>query len=96
MRENVRFEVGGLSKLFIASVEGADVGPVAGVNAHVCAEVKVQREAFPTALKRTLKGFFSGVHQLMALEFGALHEGLPALCAHMNPRAVSVKVFPHG
>lgn len=54
MCQNVRFEVGGLSKLFIASVKRANVGSVPSVNADVRPEVKVQREAFPAALKSAL------------------------------------------
>ena len=42
-----------------------------------------------------LKGFLSGVDELVALELGALDEGLPALGAHVHPRAVRVKVLPH-
>ena len=55
MCEDVGFEVGGLSKLFVAAVKRADVRPVTSVNAHVRAQVKVQREALPTAFKRTLQ-----------------------------------------
>lgn len=54
--EDVRLEVGGLSELLVAAVEGADVGPVAGVDPHVRAQVKVQREAFPAAFEGTLEG----------------------------------------
>lgn len=54
--QNVWFEVGGLSKLFIAAVERANVGPVPGVNSDVRPEVKVQRETLPAALERTLDG----------------------------------------
>lgn len=51
----MRLEVGGLRKLLVAAVEGADVGPVAGVDPHVRAQVKVQREAFPAAFEGTLE-----------------------------------------
>lgn len=54
--QNVWFEVGGLSELFIAAVERANVGPVPGVNSDVCPEIKVQRETLPAALERTLDG----------------------------------------
>lgn len=36
------FQVGGLGKLLVATVEGANVRPVAGVNPHVGAKVEVQ------------------------------------------------------
>lgn len=55
MCEDVRLEVGGLSELLVAAVEGADVGPVAGVDPHVRAQVKVQREAFTAAFEGTLE-----------------------------------------
>lgn len=55
MCEDVGLEVGGLGELLVAAVEGADVGPVAGVDAHVRAQVKVQREAFPAAFKGALQ-----------------------------------------
>lgn len=53
--EDVRLEVGGLRELLVAAVEGADVGPVAGVDPHVRAQVKVQGEALPAALEGTLE-----------------------------------------
>lgn len=53
--EDVRLEVGGLRKLLVAAVERADVGPVAGVDPHVRAQVEVQREAFSTAFEGTLE-----------------------------------------
>ena len=42
-----------------------------------------------------LKWFFSGVYELVALELGALDEGLPALGANVHPGAVRVQVLPH-
>ena len=39
--EDVRFEVGGLCKLFIASVEWTDVRPVSCMDTDMCPEVKV-------------------------------------------------------
>lgn len=53
--QDVRLEVGGLSELLIAAVERADVGPVSGVDAHVRAQVEVQRKPFPTAFKGALR-----------------------------------------
>lgn len=91
----MRLEVGGLSELFVAAVEGADVGPVAGVNAHVRAQVKVQGEALAAAFERALEGFLSRVHQLMPLQFGTLHEGFATLGAHVHARPVRVQVLPH-
>ena len=35
------------------------------------------------------------MYELVALELGALDEGLPALGAHVDPRAVRVQVLPH-
>ena len=53
--EDVRLEVRRLGKLLVAAVEGTDVWPVSSVNAHVCAQVKVQGEPLSTALKRALR-----------------------------------------
>lgn len=44
-----------MRELLIAAVKGADVGPVSSVDPHVCAQVEVQREPFPAALKGTLE-----------------------------------------
>ena len=55
MCEDVRLEVCRLGKLLVAAVEGTDVRPVSSVNAHVCAQVKVQGEPLSTALKRALR-----------------------------------------
>ena len=56
MREDVGLEVGGLCELLVAAVEGADVGPVARVDAHVRPQVEVQRETLPAALEGALQG----------------------------------------
>jgi len=95
MSENMRFEVCRLGELFIASVEGADVGPVTGVDPDVGPKVEVEREPLAAALEGALEGFLAGVHQLVALELGALHEGLAALGAHVDARPVGVEVLPH-
>ena len=42
-----------------------------------------------------LKGFLSGVDELVALELGALDKGLAALGAHVHPGPVRVEVLPH-
>lgn len=55
MCEDVRLQVGGLRKLFVAAVKGAHVRAVSSVNTHMCAQVKVQREALATALERALE-----------------------------------------
>jgi len=52
--EDVRLEVGRLGELLIAAVERADVGPVAGVDPNVRAQVEVQREALPAAFEGAL------------------------------------------
>ena len=39
--EDVRFQVSGLGKLFIATIEGTDVWSVPCVDADVCPEVEV-------------------------------------------------------
>ena len=36
------------------------------------------------------------MYQLVPFEFGAFNERLPALCADVYSRPVSVEVFPHG
>lgn len=50
----MRLQIGRLSKLFIAAVERTDIRAVSGVNSYMRAEVKVQGEAFPAALKSAL------------------------------------------
>ena len=40
--EDVRLEVGRLSKLLVAAVERTDVGSVSSVNSNVSAQVEVQ------------------------------------------------------
>ena len=55
VREDVGLEVGGLRELLVAAVEGADVGTVASVDAHVRPQVEVQREPLPASLERALK-----------------------------------------
>ena len=42
-----------------------------------------------------LKWFLAGVHELVALQLGALDEGLAALGAHVHPGPVRVEVLPH-
>ena len=55
VREDVGLEVGGLRELLVAAVEGADVGPVPSVDAHVRPQVEVQREPLPATLERALQ-----------------------------------------
>ena len=55
VREDVGLEVGGLRELLVAAVEGADVGTVASVDAHVRPQVEVQREALAAPLERALQ-----------------------------------------
>lgn len=55
MCEDVGLQVGGLRKLFVAAVKGAHVRAVSSVNAYMRAQVKVQRKALATALKRALE-----------------------------------------
>lgn len=94
--EDVRLEVGRLCKLLIAAVKGTDVGSVSSVDAHVCAQVEVQRKPLPTAFKGTLERFLPCVNELVTFEFGALDESLAALCADMHARSVGVEMLPHG
>lgn len=89
-------QVGGLSKLFIAAVERADVGSVSGVDPDVCAQVEVQREALPTAFKSALEGLLSCVNKLVSFKFGALDKSFSALGTDVHSRTMSVEVFPHG
>ena len=95
MREDVRLEVGGLRELLVAVIEGADVGPVARVDAHVGPQVEVEREPLAAALERALERLFARVHQLVALQLRGLDEGLAALGAHVDARAVRVEVLAH-
>lgn len=67
--EDVRLQVGRLGKLFVAAVKRANIRAVSSVNTHVCAQIKVQREPLPTALKRALERFLSCVYKLMPLQF---------------------------
>lgn len=55
MCEDVRLQVGGLRKLFVAAIKGTHVRAVSSVNAYMCAQVKVQREPLATALECALK-----------------------------------------
>ena len=55
MREDVGLEVGGLCELLVAAVEGADVGPVPGVDSHVSPKIEVQRKSLTTTFKCALK-----------------------------------------
>lgn len=43
-----------------------------------------------------LEGFLPRVNELVAFEFGALHEGLAALGADVHARSVGVEMLPHG
>ena len=88
--EDVRFEVGGLSKFLVTSVEGTDVGPVARVNPHVRPQVEVEREAFAAAFECALERLLARVHQLVPLEFRRLDERFAALSAHVDPGTVRV------
>lgn len=53
--EDVGLQVGGLCKLFAAAVKGTHIRAISSVDAYVCAQVKVQREALATALKCALR-----------------------------------------
>lgn len=55
MCEDVRLQVSRLGKFLVAAIEGADVRAVSCVDAHVGAQIKVQRESLATALKRALE-----------------------------------------
>lgn len=52
----MRFQVSRLSKLLVTPVEGAHIGPVSGVDPHMCAQIEVQWEALPAALEGALSG----------------------------------------
>lgn len=52
--EDVRLQVGGLGKFFVAAIKGANIRTVSSVNTHMCAQVKVQGEPLATALKCAL------------------------------------------
>jgi hypothetical protein len=60
----VRFEVGGLGKLLVASVEWTNVGSIPGVDSDVSSKIEVQRKTLPTTLKRALERFLPGMDQL--------------------------------
>lgn len=55
MCEDVRLQVGGLGKLFVAAVKRAHVRAISSVDAHVRAQVKVQRKSFAAALECALQ-----------------------------------------
>lgn len=67
VRQNVRFQVGGLSEFLVAALKRADVWSVSCVDPDVCSEVEVEGKPLATPLKRTLKWFFSCVYKLMSL-----------------------------
>ena len=92
----MRLEVGALGELLVTAVEGTHVGPVPRVYPDVGAQVEVQGEALPASLEGALERLLARVHQLVALQLGALDEGLAALGAHVDARAVRVQVFAHG
>ena len=93
--QDVGLEVGGLSELFAAGIEGTYVGPVARVDSHVSSEIEVQRKSFSASLEGALERFFPSVDQLVALEFTRLDEGFSALGADVDAWPVGVEVFPH-
>ncbi len=64
MCQDVGLEVCGLCELFVAPVEGADVGSVSRVDAYVRAQVEVQRESLPAALERALKRLLARMNKL--------------------------------
>lgn len=68
--QNVRLQVGGLREALDASIVRARVGTISGVNSHVSAQIKVQRESLAAAVEGAAKRLLSRVHQLMALQFG--------------------------
>lgn len=96
MGENVRFEISGLGKFLIASIEWTDVRPVTRMYSDMGTKVKVQRESLPTAFERALKGFLSRMDELVAFQFRALDKGFPTLGAHVDTRTVSMEMFSHG
>ena len=96
MRQYVRLEVGRLGELLVAATEGAHVGPIPRVDADMRPEVEVQGEPLPATFEGALEGLFPGVDELMPLQLGALDEGLAALGADVDARAVGVEVLPHG
>jgi len=62
MCQYVGLEIGRLRKFLVAAVKGAHVRPVAGVDADVCAQVKVEGEPLATALECALKTTTSPVN----------------------------------
>ena len=95
MCQNVRFEVGRLSKLFVASVEWADIGPVTRVDSHMSPEVKVKRKPLATPFKGALERLLARVDQLMSFQLGALDKGLSTFGTDVNTWTVGVQVFSH-
>lgn len=88
-------EVCGLCELLVASIEGANVGPVARVYPNVRAQVKIETKPLPAALERALEGLLARVDELVALELARLDERLPALGADVDAGPVRVQVLPH-
>ena len=76
MRQNVRFKICRLRKLFVASVERTDVGSVPCMNPDMRPQVEVQGESLPAALEGALEGLLARVHQLMSLQLGAFDKSL--------------------
>lgn len=91
----MRFEIGRLGELLGATIEWANVGPVAGVDPDVGLEVEVQREPLAATLEGAKVGLLARMNQLVAFEFARLNERLATLVANMDPGPMRMEVLPH-
>ena len=74
-----------ITLLPVQYLEGADVGAISSMNAHVCPQVEVERESLSTALESALERFLPRVNKLVAFQFTALHKSLSTFGANMYP-----------
>lgn len=82
MCEDVRLQVGRLSKFFVAAIKRTHVWAVSSVNTHMCAQVKVQREPLATALECALERRETELILLQAQT--SLTENLPSTFAGIS------------
>ena len=71
--------------LLVKYLEGADIGAISSMNAHMCPQVEVERESLSTALESALERLLPRVNKLVAFQFTALHKSLSTFGANMYP-----------
>ena len=94
--EDVRFEVGRLSKFLIASIKWADIRPIARMDAYVRPKIEIQGKSLPTSFKGALERFFACMDQLMSFQFGRFNKGFPTFSTNMDTGTMSMQMLSHG